>query len=227
LATSSNSKSSTAGGRGSRGSNTSTDTSCTTSTNSSIATHTVPTKKRRRKLARRLGTTSDDDDESGGLDHLHDQDDSGTFQCKASWSTTRRTRAKMADNSSVGGRSTSSEQHNPDGSGINSMDFMDENPLPGFIDPITLEEVVKPAVSPYGHVMGYDSWMRCLTSSNEGSKNICPMTKKPLTKRELVVLTHENIAQYWQVFSSMSLFIQLTILHIGTRLSTSESRILY
>ncbi|KAG0178498.1 hypothetical protein DFQ28_004205 [Apophysomyces sp. BC1034] len=28
------------------------------------------------------------------------------------------------------------------------------NPLPGFIDPITLEEVVKPAISKYGHVMG-------------------------------------------------------------------------
>ena len=28
------------------------------------------------------------------------------------------------------------------------------NPLPGFIDPITLEEVIKPAISKYGHVMG-------------------------------------------------------------------------
>jgi hypothetical protein len=28
------------------------------------------------------------------------------------------------------------------------------NPLPGYIDPITLEEVVKPAISPHGHVMG-------------------------------------------------------------------------
>ncbi len=29
-----------------------------------------------------------------------------------------------------------------------------DNPLPGFLDPITLEEVVKPAISRYGHVMG-------------------------------------------------------------------------
>jgi hypothetical protein len=34
-------------------------------------------------------------------------------------------------------------------------DIDDDNPLPGFIDPITLEAVVKPAISPYGHVMGY------------------------------------------------------------------------
>jgi hypothetical protein len=27
-------------------------------------------------------------------------------------------------------------------------------PLPNFIDPITLEQVIKPAISKYGHVMG-------------------------------------------------------------------------
>jgi hypothetical protein len=67
-----------------------------------------------------------------------------------------------------------------------------ENPLPGFIDPITLEEVERPAISPSGHVMGYKSWSRCL-SSNGG---ICPLTKQPLKKRDLVVLTWKNIDQY-------------------------------
>ena len=33
-----------------------------------------------------------------------------------------------------------------------------ENPLPGFIDPITLQPVVTPAVSPLGHVMGLATW---------------------------------------------------------------------
>ncbi|KAI8144803.1 hypothetical protein BJV82DRAFT_667355 [Fennellomyces sp. T-0311] len=69
------------------------------------------------------------------------------------------------------------------------------NPLPGFIDPITLEEVVKPAISKYGHVMGYDSWVRSLTSW-EGKRNICPLTKKPLTKRDLVILDFDNIEEY-------------------------------
>ncbi|KAJ3223869.1 hypothetical protein HK099_000589 [Clydaea vesicula] len=68
------------------------------------------------------------------------------------------------------------------------------NPLPGFIDPITLDEVIKPAISPFGHVMSYESWTRCL--SDPDRKNICPLTKKSLTKRELVVLTHENIEEY-------------------------------
>ncbi|KAJ3273008.1 hypothetical protein HDV01_004914 [Terramyces sp. JEL0728] len=68
------------------------------------------------------------------------------------------------------------------------------NPLPGMIDPITLQPIIKPAMSPYGHVMGYDTWLRCLSSKEQ--KNICPMTKNPLTKRELVILTFENIDEY-------------------------------
>ncbi|KAJ3326283.1 palmitoyltransferase akr1 [Boothiomyces sp. JEL0866] len=68
------------------------------------------------------------------------------------------------------------------------------NPLPGMIDPITLQPIIKPAISPYGHVMGYDTWLRCLSSKEQ--KNICPMTKNPLTKRELVILTFENIDEY-------------------------------
>ncbi|KAI9317964.1 hypothetical protein BX666DRAFT_1933332 [Dichotomocladium elegans] len=69
------------------------------------------------------------------------------------------------------------------------------NPLPGFIDPITLEEVIKPAISKYGHVMGYDSWVRCLTRW-QGKQNVCPLTKKPLTKRDLVILDFDNIEEY-------------------------------
>ncbi len=71
----------------------------------------------------------------------------------------------------------------------------DENdptcPLPGFIDPITLEQIVKPAISKYGHVMGYDSWVRCLNNW-EGKKNTCPLTKKALSKRDL--------SKFFQIF---------------------------
>ncbi len=74
--------------------------------------------------------------------------------------------------------------------------FSPDNPLPGYIDPITLEEVKRPAISPYGHVMGYDSWLRCITQQSGDLKNVCPLTKKPLKKRELVLLTLENIDQY-------------------------------
>ncbi len=40
-----------------------------------------------------------------------------------------------------------------------ASDYVDaENPLPGFIDPITLEPVVTPAISCHGHVMGLATW---------------------------------------------------------------------
>lgn len=33
-----------------------------------------------------------------------------------------------------------------------------DNPLPHFIDPITMSAVVRPAISPYGHVAGLATW---------------------------------------------------------------------
>ncbi len=33
-----------------------------------------------------------------------------------------------------------------------------ENPLPDFVDPITLQPVINPAISPHGHVMGLQTW---------------------------------------------------------------------
>ncbi|KAJ1676020.1 hypothetical protein EV182_000089 [Spiromyces aspiralis] len=76
-------------------------------------------------------------------------------------------------------------------------DIDPDNPLPDLLDPITLEPVRKPAISPYGHVMSYDSWIRCLMFPPEGGKrNVCPLTKKPLSKRDLVILTLENIDEY-------------------------------
>jgi hypothetical protein len=56
------------------------------------------------------------------------------------------------------------EEYRPHGGGSRRRDSDEDeenngpdpnNPLPGFIDAITLEEVVKPAISPYGHVMSY------------------------------------------------------------------------
>lgn len=40
---------------------------------------------------------------------------------------------------------------------------------------MTMAEVVKPAISPYGHVLGYDSWVKLL---NREPKNTCPFTKQ-------------------------------------------------
>lgn len=71
------------------------------------------------------------------------------------------------------------------------------NPLPGFIDVITRQEVERPAISPYGHVLSYDTWLRCICTGER--KNTCPFTKQPLHKRQLVLLTEENVAIYREI----------------------------
>lgn len=70
-----------------------------------------------------------------------------------------------------------------------------ENPLPGFIDAITKTEVIRPAISPYGHVLSYDTWMKCLINGGD-RRNICPLTNQPVNKRQLIFLTYENIEAY-------------------------------
>jgi hypothetical protein len=67
------------------------------------------------------------------------------------------------------------------------------NPLPGFKDPITMEQIEKPAISPYGHVMGYETWTRILSQE---PRNVCPFTKQTLHRKDLVKLNFDNIEQY-------------------------------
>ncbi|ORY07750.1 hypothetical protein K493DRAFT_332660 [Basidiobolus meristosporus CBS 931.73] len=149
-----------------------------------------PIRKTKAKRKRRNFYGSDDDDEDEETSDNYDDNDSGVLGY-ASWNTTRRTRARnAAPGEEVQEQSEQAEEEEEE----EEADHDPENPLPGFVDPITLDEVVKPAISPYGHVMGYENWVRCLTS--DAQRNICPLTKKPLTKRDLVLLTHENIAEY-------------------------------
>lgn len=72
-----------------------------------------------------------------------------------------------------------------------------ENPLPGFTDVITRQPVIRPAISPYGHVLSYDTWLRCICTGDR--KNICPFTNQPLHKRQLVMLTNDNIGIYQDI----------------------------
>ena len=70
--------------------------------------------------------------------------------------------------------------------------FEDDNPLPDYQDPITLQPVVVPALSPYGHIAGYYTWTQSLRES--GGK--CPFTKQPLSVERLVKLTKQNFHLY-------------------------------
>lgn len=67
----------------------------------------------------------------------------------------------------------------------------DDNPLPGFIDPVTLEAVVNPAISPDGYVMGLATWRAVLSEAPR-----CPFTKRPLRAEQLVALSRRNVERF-------------------------------
>lgn len=74
----------------------------------------------------------------------------------------------------------------------NDEDEIEE--LKDFIDIMTGMKVQKPAISPHGHVLGYDTWTKILRTSK--CKDQCPFTLQRMTRRSLIKLTKENYAQY-------------------------------
>lgn len=129
---------------------------------------------KRRRRARYDGSDSDEDST------LYDDDFSGNYTIRAS----REEDENGSRKSKRARRATPLSTSNDSNNSWNDGEIDPLCPLPGFIDPITLEQIIKPAISKYGHVMGYESWTRCLNNW-EGKKNICPLTKNPLTKRDL------------------------------------------
>eukprot|EP00483_Globobulimina_turgida_P010583 UN10604 len=77
-------------------------------------------------------------------------------------------------------------------------DDEDEGPLSlvlgDMVDIMTGDKLLVPAISPYGHVMEYNSW--CSILRNIRTKNKCPFTQQKLTRRSLVKLDENNIQQY-------------------------------
>lgn len=108
------------------------------------------TSKKRKRRTR--GWDSDDDDESS--DGFEDyNDNSGAYTLRTSRVT--RSRVSSEETRSTRASAAASTNNDDDQDELEESDEeMDDNPLPGFIDPITLDEVVKPAISKYGHVMG-------------------------------------------------------------------------
>merc|ERR1712204_7475 len=66
--------------------------------------------------------------------------------------------------------------------------------LGDMVDIMTGEALETPAISPYGHVMEYNSW--CTVLRNPKTKNKCPFTKQKMTRRSLVKLDTDNIEEY-------------------------------
>jgi hypothetical protein len=60
-------------------------------------------------------------------------------------------------------------------------------------DAMTMKPMSAPAISPFGHVLDYTTWLRLL---RETPQNTCPFTKQKVTRRDLVKLTAENMEEY-------------------------------
>jgi hypothetical protein len=66
-----------------------------------------------------------------------------------------------------------------------------ENPLKDAVDSITQEEIRVPAICPEGYVLDYETWTKCL-----GRDPVHPFLRTDLSRRQLTILTKDNIAQY-------------------------------
>jgi hypothetical protein len=122
---------------------------------------------------RRRGGGSDSEGVDGGEG---DEDDAAQYNITNHWSAVSRGdryRQRLMENGE--------DAPAPD----------EDNPLPDLIDPITLEPVVRPAISPYGHVMGMATWRAVLAEAG-----VCPFTKQPLKIEQCRLLTVHNIENH-------------------------------
>eukprot|EP00210_Caulerpa_lentillifera_P002734 g2613.t1 len=136
-------------------------------------------KKKRSKNGRveKWNVDSDDEDDDGVVEDEGDDDDSGT-ECRINkWSSIDRSERYKRRCLKKGTSPAELEA--------------ESNPLPTLIDPVTLETVVAPAISPYGHVMGIATWRAYLMNSS-----VCPFTKKPLTIEQCTRITKHNLHKY-------------------------------
>ncbi|GMH41344.1 hypothetical protein BSKO_09254 [Bryopsis sp. KO-2023] len=131
----------------------------------------MTTRKRERRNRMPAASASDDGRESEG-------DDPELDYTRDKWSSLGRRERYKRRCANRGGEEEEDHEN-------------DDNPLQNFIDPITLEPVVGPAISPYGHVMGMATWKAVLSDQRR-----CPFTKQPLSWEQCTMLTQTNIDKY-------------------------------
>jgi hypothetical protein len=100
-----------------------------------------PKSKKKKKKRRRRNQDVVYADDVDSSDSDSDSGDTATSTSTSSFSSSSSSRRRDSAQSPM--RSAASQRR-----------ARLENPLPGVMDPITMEEVVKPCMSPFGHVMG-------------------------------------------------------------------------
>lgn len=153
-----------------------------------------------RKGSRRRRTADSDDDDDRRNNDEDEEEEDAEARIGNRWSGVSRAeryRKRARNNASGDGGSGGGENGDGDGNDANEAEEPDpENPLPGFIDPITLAPVRDPAIAPSGHVCGMATWKAVLRSTAGGGSSVCPFTKKPLSWEQCVRLTHNNVDRY-------------------------------
>jgi hypothetical protein len=67
------------------------------------------------------------------------------------------------------------------------------NPLINYIDQISGEKLIFPAVSPDFYVLDYFTWTKCFAQ-----KRCNPYTKREMSLQDLILLTFDNIGEFYQ-----------------------------
>ena len=119
---------------------------------------------------------SDDDEEEDDVTGDGEEGDSGSYTL-SKWS--------------VLGRSDRYKRRCMDKGSCPVLTESDDNPLPSSIDLLTMQPVVTPAISPYGHVLGIATWRAWLSENR-----VCPFTRNPLSVEQCTILTKNNIEKY-------------------------------
>jgi hypothetical protein len=66
-----------------------------------------------------------------------------------------------------------------------------ENPFKNYIDQVSNEKIVYPAVSPGMYLLDYNTWLKVILESGQD-----PFSRQKLTKRSLVLVTRENLRDF-------------------------------
>lgn len=161
----------------------------------------------RKGARRRRSADSDDDDgdfgggrgrgrRSNNDDEEEEEEEDPEARIGNRWSGVSRAERYRKRGRNNNGSGDGGDDNDDENNNAAEDDLDPDNPLPGFIDPITLAPVRDPAIAPSGHVCGMATWKAVLRPTAGGGSSVCPFTKRPLSWEQCVRLTHNNVERY-------------------------------
>lgn len=106
----------------------------------------------------------------------------------------KRKANSTSNNHSSKRRRLNDEEYKCNWSGEYHDETQEPKILSDFVDMVTGDIIERPAISPFGHVLGYATWCKILRTGK--NKNCCPFTRRRVTRRSLIKLTQHNYDDY-------------------------------